>query len=480
MCGKLKVFCLLRNQLRATHATGGNLMRIVIIGDGKVGYNLTKQLANENHDIVVIDSNPRVLRESSDNLDIMVIHGNGATLAVQRKADVGKSDLLIAATSSDELNILCCILAKKLGCRNTISRVINREYAEQLQLLRDELGLSMTVNLDLISAREIFGLVQFPSFLKRDSFAKGRVELVEYKISSDSHLVGLRIDRLEEALRMKILVCAVERGDKIIIPKGSFVFDEGDTIAVTAPRSDLAKLVKKLDIANHKIRSVMIVGGSRIAAYLTDDLLKSNVKVKIIEQNPARCRELAEMFSDALIICGDGTSQSLLLEEGIKETDAVISLTNIDEENMLVSMFADYVGVPKTITKISRSEYSQLLSEKGIGSMICPKQLVANEVLRYVRAMENTLGGSVLTLHRMVGDKVEALEFIAQAATLHKGVPLSKLKLKEDVLISSITRSGKIIIPQGRDFIQEGDTVIVVTTAERMFSDLNDIFDETV
>ena len=453
-------------------------MKIVIVGDGKVGYTLTENLSKEGHDLVVIDSNPLVLQEALDNLDVMVVNGNGASLEVQRKAGVDTSDLLIAATSSDEINVLCCVLAKKLGCKHTISRVRNPEYAQQLQFLREDLGLSMTINPELAAAREIFRIIQFPSFLKRDSFAKGRVELVELKLADDSALVGKALDQIHDVIKTRTLVCAVERGDKVHIPNGNFVLEAGDKITVTASRSNLAILLKNLKETNYKIHNVMIIGGGRIAEYLSEELIRSGVNVKIVEKDEARCVELAEKLPEAVIINGDGSKQELLKEEGIQQTDAVITLTNIDEENLIISMFADYVGAPKTITKINRTEYSRMFFDKGIGSVVSPKELTANDIIRYVRAMGNTTGGAVRTLHRIVDGKAEALEFEAVDTTKNLNIPLMKLKLKKDILIACINRGGQVIIPRGNDYIAKRDIVIVVTNADRVISDLNDIFAE--
>ncbi|MBQ7046363.1 MAG: Trk system potassium transporter TrkA [Oscillospiraceae bacterium] len=454
-------------------------MKIVIVGDGKVGYTLTSQLLKEGHDIVVIDNNPDVLEDSLEKLDVMVVNGNGATLKTQTEADVANSDLLIAATSADEVNLLCCFLARKLGCRHTICRVRNPDYAQSIQFMREDFGLSMTVNPELAAAREIFRMLQFPSFLKRDAFAKGRVEIVELKISSESALVGRKLEKLSDILRgVKVLVCAVERGDNVYIPDGSFVFEANDKITVTAPRSELVKLIKALKVSNQKIKDVIIIGGSRIAVYLSDDLIKSGVNVKIIEQNLDKCRLLSERLPNAVIINGDGTLQDFLISEGIEETDAVVSLTNIDEENLIISMYADHCGVSKTVTKIDRTEYIHLFRDKGIGSVVCPKMLTSYEIIRYVRAMENTTGGSVKTLHRIVDEKVEALEFAATHNTKYLGEPLKKIKLKNNILIACINRMGRIIIPSGNDYISAGDTVIVVTTADRKFSDINDVFSE--
>ncbi len=452
-------------------------MKIVIVGDGKVGYNIAKQLLAEGHDIVVIDNNPDVLEDSLQKLDVLVVNGNGVTLKTQEEADVANSDLLIAATSADEINLLCCILAKKLGCEHTISRLSNPEYVESIQYMRSDFGLSMTVNPELTAAREIFRILQFPSFLKRDSFAKGRVEIVELKLSQDSVLVGKKLEKLSDVLRgVKVLVCAVERDGEVCIPDGSFELKANDKITVTAPRSELVKLIKALKIGNQKIKNVLIIGGSKIAVYLSDELIKSGVNVKIIEQNLEKCRTLSERLPNAVIINGDGTLQDTLVTEGIEDTDAVVSLTNIDEENLIISMYADSCNVPKTVTKINRTEYIKLFKDKEIGSIICPKMLASYEIIRYVRAMGNTTGGSVKTLYRIVDEKVEALEFAVTESTRYVGEPLRKVNLKNNILLACITRMGKAIIPSGNDYMMAGDTVVVVTTAEGKYKDINDIF----
>ena len=451
-------------------------MRIVIVGDGKVGSTLAEQLSKENHDIVVIDSDKKVLHDAMESLDVFVVHGNGASLDIQQRADVASSDLLIAATATDEINLLCCVLAKKLGCKHTIARIRNSDYSRQLVLLRDELGLSMTINPEMSAARQISRIIQFPSFLKLDSFAKGRVELVELNLSVDSRLAGKRLDQLYDTLHMKILVCAVERSGRVTIPSGSFTLEAGDKITVTAPRSSLAKVINKLGIAAQKIRNVMIIGGGRTSVFLAADLIRTGINVRIIEQSESRCEELSAALDGAIIINGDGTRHDLLLEEGIREMDAVISLTNIDEENLIIALFANRIGISKTITKIDRVEYIDLFDNRGIGSIVCPKQMTAHEIIRYVRAMGNKVGGTMLTLHRIVDDKAEALEFIASGVNAHLNVPLSELRLRDNILIACITRMGKPIIPSGSDFICEGDTVIVVTTVDRMINDLDDIF----
>jgi len=451
-------------------------VKVVIVGDGKVGYALTEELTREGHDVVVIDNRRDVLRHLTEKLDVMAVNGNGASLSVQKAAGVGGSDLLIAATSSDEVNMLCCVVARKLGCRHTIARVRNPEYAEQLLWLKEDLGLSMAINPEMATAREIFRLLQFPSFLKRDSFAKGRVEIVEIELKEGSPLIGKRLSELYQAVKVRALVCAVEREGGVHIPDGGFRLEAGDKIYVTAPARDLAALIKALDIGRRKVRGALIVGGGRIAHYLAGMLIESGIAVKIIESRQARCEELAELLPKATIVHGDGTEREVLVSEGIEETDAVVTLTDIDEENLLVSMFANHVGVPKVVTKINRMEYVEVLRNTGIESIVSPKLLCAGDIARYVRAMRSATGDSVISVHPLVDGRVEALEFAVVKSTLHRGEKLQKIQLKPGILISCIIRGGTIIIPRGSDTIELGDTLVVVTSAERAVADLNEIF----
>ncbi len=452
-------------------------MKIVIVGCGKVGYALAAQLSAENHDITVVDNNSRVIEKAQETLDVMSMSGNGAALAIQQEARVGEADLLIATTSSDELNLLCCIVAKRLGCRHTISRVRNTDYMNQLTFMRDDFGLSMTVNPEYATARTIWRFLQFPSFLKIDSFAKGRVELVELKITENSILNGKSLDKLSTELHLKVLVCVVERDNRIFIPKGDFVLREGDKINVTAPRSELTKMIKTLGISTQKIRNVMVVGGGRIAEYLAEELIRSGVDVKIIERDRERSIELASRYPEALIINDDGSIHDVLMAEGIRETDAVVTLTGIDEQNLVISLYAGHIGVPKTITKLNRSEYGELFSDRELGSTVCPKDVIASEIIRYVRSIDNS-DASIITLHRIVDGKAEAIEFIANAQTTGLDIPLKDLKLKKNILIACINHDGKIIIPRGMDRISYGDTVIIVTAADEPISELNDIFED--
>ncbi len=451
-------------------------MKIIVVGDGKVGLTLTEQLSKEEHDIVVIDKNPTVLQNSQETFDVMVVPGNGASRQVLLEAGAQDADLVIAATSADEINLLCCLTAKKLGCTHTIARVRNPEYAGQLVFLKDELGLSMVINPEATAAREMFQILQFPSFLNRDRFAKGRVEIVELKVEKGCTIIGKYLHELHENAKVKVLVCAVERGEQVYIPSGNFKIEEGDKIHVTAETRDLTKLIHYLGIPLPKMRDVVIVGGSRLGYYLANMLIQSGVKVKIIEIDYERCLQLSELLPRALIINGDGCQQKLLNEEVYGKADAVISLLNIDEVNLVISMYAKKLGVPKVIAKIDRIEYMNVFKSFTEESFISPKNLICNDVLRYVRAVGNSGEGSMLTLYRLIGNQVEAIEFLAGKETHFLGVPFSKVPMRPNLLIASIRRDDRTIFPTGSDCIQLGDRVLIVTTESGRFYELNDIF----
>ena len=451
-------------------------MRIVIVGGGKVGFAIASQIAREGHDITLVDENREHVTSLSEELDILVLQGNGASLEAQRAAGVEDSDLLIAATPYDELNLLCCILARRLGCPNTIARVRNHEYAEQLYLLKKELALSLVINPEMATAREIFRLLQFPGFLKRDSFAKGRVEIVALALREDSALCGVRLMDLHKRLKLRLLICAVQRGGEVHIPRGDFVLECGDEIYVTAPAAELVKLMHAFGLKKHPMHDVLLVGGSRSAVQLALLLVKTGIHVKLIEKKPERCRALAEALPNVTVICADGTDQAVLRSENVAQMDGVVTLTNMDEENIIVSLYANHVGVRQVVTKINRTEYRDILNHCGIECIVSPKQLCANEVIRYVRAMQNTAGDSVLTIHPLVDGKAEALEFEVAEHTLYRGTRLADIKLKPHILLACINRQGRIIIPGGADFFEKGDTVVIVTAANRVILELNDIF----
>jgi len=452
-------------------------MKIVIVGDGKVGRALAEQLSYEDHDVVVIDQRAKVVDESVNSLDVMGITGNGANYEVQKEAGVDKADLLIAATSSDEINILCCLVAKKLGAKKTIARVRNPEYSQQLSIMRDELGLSLAINPELAAANEISRILRFPSAIKVDTFSRGRTELVELKIDSDSRLAGIALYELERKHQIKILVCAVERGENVYIPSGDFILRAGDRIYITGDPVSVSLFVKTFGMVKEKVKSVMVIGGGKIAYYLAKMLEGTGVKVKIIEKDSDRCIELSGALRNALIINGDGTDQEILSDEGIEETDAVVALTGIDEENILIAMYANTKKVSKVIAKVNRRSFASMLGSVGIESVISPKDITVNYILRFVRAMQNSMGSNVTTLHRIVDDKAEALEFSVGKNSGCAGKKLRDLKLKPNLLIACIIHGNKLIIPRGDDVINEGDNVVVVTT-NRFLRDLDDILQE--
>ena len=451
-------------------------MKIVIIGGGKVGVMLATELASENHDIVIVDNDKEKIKMFSETMDVMTVCGNGALAETQHEADVDEADLVIAVTAEDELNMLACIVARKLGCKNTIARVRNRGYAEQMYMLKEDLGLSMVINPELLAAKEFYGLLQMPAFMNRDTFAEGRAENVEFAIEKGSVLNGLSLKDIPSKIKVKVLVCAVIRDGRVYIPDGNFVLRTGDKIYVTAPASMLAKLTHELGLRSKKSKDVLIVGGGRIAEFLAPMLLKSGTRVKIIEKNRERCNYLAELMPEASIICSDGSSQRVLKMHNIEHMDAVLPLTSMDEENIIIAMFARKLGVPQVLTKINRLEYGEILGDRGADALVSPKELSSFEVVRYVRAMENTGGSAVVTIYKLANGNAEAQEFAVTDSTENLGVPLMNIRLKPDILIACISHKGKIIIPGGSDMLSSGDTVVIVTAAGRSIIDLNDIF----
>ncbi|MFV0498234.1 MAG: Trk system potassium transporter TrkA [Candidatus Fimivivens sp.] len=453
------------------------MMKIVVVGDGKVGHTLTRILSGEGHDVTIIDNNLDTLQNTQEDLDVAVVEGNGALVDVQMAAGVQHSDLFIAATSSDEINLFCCFVAKKLGCKNTVARVRNPEYDQQLDFLKDDLGLSFSINPEKAAAKEIFSLLQFPSFLKRDSFARGLVELVEMRLKPNNILVGRRLDSMSDIWNMNALICAVERDNEVYIPSGSFCLQAEDKITVAAETAQLVELINTLKVGHKKIRQVMIIGGSRIAAYLAAGLIKAHVNVRIIEVKKERCKELSEQLPKALIIHGNGAEETVLYAEGIREMDAVVTLTGIDEENLVTSMLANHIGVHKTITKMNRLEFIESFSNIGIDTIVRPKLLTANEIVRYVRAVGATEGGSVDTLYRLADGRAEALGFAVPEKAGYLGISLAQLQLKPSTLITSIIRANHVIIPNGTACLEAGDNIVVVMRAQPVaVSSLNDIF----
>lgn len=453
----------------------GDNVKIIIAGDGKVGSALTKQLAKEGHDLTLIDSNPKVLEASVELYDVMAIHGNCASMSTLYQAGIRDTDLLIAATSADELNLLCCMTAHGLNPKlQTIARIRNPEYTDQIFKMRELFALSMIVNPEKQAAREIERLLKYPGFLKRDTFAKGRVEIVELRVTENSKLCNIVLNDMERIVKCKVLICAVLRSGHAITPNGDFVLQTGDRIFVTASRDDLMTLMKSLGIF-HKVKSVIICGGGRVSYYLAKALEKSGIIVQLIEQDPQRCLQLSEQLPYTSIIQGDASNEVLLDSVGLSDCDALITATGMDELNMIVSLYGHNCGVSQTITKIGRLENRHLTDILPLGSIISPKELCCSTIIRYVRAMENQTGAAV-SVHTIADGQIEAMEFLVERSTLHCGVPLKNLQLRKNVLLVCILHRAELEIPNGESTFEVGDSIILATSNREVIYQLNDIF----
>ncbi|MBO5324176.1 MAG: Trk system potassium transporter TrkA [Oscillospiraceae bacterium] len=451
-------------------------MHIIIAGDGKVGSTLARQLAAEKHDITLIDNNHSVLTSSMERLDVMAVHGNCAAMDTLLQAGVKDAELLIAATSADEVNLLCCTTAHGINPKlHTIARIRNPEYTEQIFALRNIFGLSMSINPEKQAAREIARLLKYPGFLRRDTFVKGRVEIVELRIEEGSKLCNVSLSDMHSIVKAKVLVCAVLRNGTAVAPNGNFVLQEGDRIFVTAPTENLTILLKNLGIITKRARHVILCGGGRVSYYLAAQLDKDGVAVQIIESDHNRCLELAELLPNVAVIHGDATDQNVLEAEGLLNSDALVSLTGIDELNMIISLYAGSRGVPQVITKLGHAENRNIIDNLSLGSIVCPKDLCCNQIIRYVRAMQNQTGAAV-SLHTIADGQAEAVEFMVDERTLHCDTPLKDLKLKPNVLIASISHGSKTEIPNGNSTFRKGDSLVIVTSGRGVLHQLNDIF----
>lgn len=450
-------------------------MKIIIVGCGKVGTTLAEQLNRENHDITLIDTNEEAIQNISNSADVMGVTGNGAVYQVQMEAGIQDADLLIATTNSDELNMLCCLIAKKAGNCHTIARIRNPEYSSEIRYIREELNLSLAINPELAAAREIARLLRFPSAIKIEPFAKGRIELLKFLIPEHSLLNNMRVMDVVNRLKSNVLICVVERGNDVVIPDGNFVMKKGDKISFIASHQESADFFKKAGVDNNIVKSAMFVGGGKLTHYLCRLLEDTKIKIKIIERDEERCRQLSELLPKAMIIHGDGTDEQLLLEEGIRQTEAFASLTGFDEENIMLSLYASSQSKAKLITKVNKIAFENVINSLNLGSLIQPKMLTAEIILQYVRAMQNSMGSSnIETLYKIAADKAEALEFRVKEGSPILGIPLEKLKLIDNLLVACINRGGTIITPRGKDTVEAGDTVIVVTTHTGL-NDLTDI-----
>ena len=439
-------------------------MQIIIVGCGNVGVTLTAHLSGEGHDITVIDSNGKKVQQVSSKYDVKGIVGNGASYLTLIEAGIERADLMIAVTGLDEQNLLSCLFARKAGVCHTIARVRNPEYIKEIDYIKEELGLSMTINPEYAAATEIARLLRFPSAIEIDTFAKGKIELLKFKMPADCKICGLQLKKINSVIKCEVLVCAVERGSEVVIPDGNFVLEAGDVVSIVASPANAARFFKQISIETNQVKDAVIVGGGAVSYYLAKQLCDMGIEVTILEKEQQRCEELSELLPKVRIINGDEIDRDLLLEMGLRETEAFAALTGIDEENIMLSLFAKRHSRAKVITKVNRISFDEIVDNMDLDSVIYPKFITSEYIIQYVRAMQNSIGSNVETMYKLIGDRVEALEFSIREDAPVVGIPLQALDLKPNLLICSINHKGKVITPRGQDMMQVGDTVVVVTT----------------
>ncbi|MCI6824519.1 MAG: Trk system potassium transporter TrkA [Ruminococcus bromii] len=450
-------------------------MNIVIVGCGKVGTSIAHELNTEGHDIVLVDINGDAVSRLSDSIDAMGVEGNGATYDTLTEAGVQNADLVVAVTAKDEVNLYACLMAKSAGVKHTIARVRNPEYTQDLFRVKDLLGLSMAINPEQTTAIEISQLFRFAGASEVDTLSRGMVELIKVTVPEKSIVANKRISQID-ILKNKVRICSVERGSEVYIPNGDFVIQSGDKISIVSKSETAAKFFRKVNVIIGRSRDVILLGGGKISFYLAQRLIKSGTNVKIIEKNPIRCKELAELLPEAVIINGDCMDQDLLLSEGIDHADGVAALMDFDEENILISLYIKGVSKAKIITKVNNTSFDNIVEQLNLECVINPKNISGEYIASYIRAMQNSLGSNVETLYRLNEDRVEALEFNAKNSSKLVGIPISKLNLKDNLQIICINRKGRIILPVGSDSIMTDDLVIVITKHKGL-SDLDDILD---
>ncbi len=450
-------------------------MDIIISGCGKIGLTIIESLCAEGHNITAVDTSPQVIEGITNLYDIIGVVGNCTDCETLNEARVDDAELFVAISGSDETNMLSCFLAKKMGAKHTIARIRNPEYNYQsLVFLREQLDLSMAINPEMLAAQELYNLLKFPSAEKIEHFSRRNFEMIEFSLKPDSVLDGLSLFQMREKFDAKVLVCAVQRDNDVFIPNGSFVLKGGDKVGITATSTEILKLFKELNVYQKQAKDVIILGGSRIAYYLTKMLSVAGSNVKVIDKDPEICKALSENLPKAVVVSGDGTQQELLLEEGIKDADAFVSLTGVDEQNILISVLAQSLNVPKVISKINRDEMLELADHLGLDTTISPRKIVSDVLVGYARALRNSLGSNIETLYRLMDERVEAIEFMVSEEFESLNVPLKDMKIKENILIAGIIRRKKPIIPSGNDVILAGDKVIIIA-ADRKIQKLKDI-----
>lgn len=453
-------------------------MDIIIVGCGKVGYTLVEQLSNEDHNIVVVDQNAAKVRDITDNLDAMGVVGNGVSYQTLLEAGAATADLVIAVTGSDEENLLCCLIAKKTGNCQTIARVRNPIYNSEIDFLKEEFGLAMIINPELTAAREIAKIFQFPSAIRVDTFARGHVEMLHCKLTKDSPLIGMQLSNLHQRLKVNVLVCEVIRGEDVIIPNGNFIFEENDIIAIASNRKNAISFFKNAGIMKNPVKNAILAGGGKISYYLAKALIASGIDVTIIEQNPSRADFLSEELPQATVILGDATDESVLEQEDFQTADGFACLTGLDEENILLALHVNANSKAKTVTKINRMSFQNVIDRLDLGSIIYPRVTTANYIVKYVRSASAAQNdNNVETLYQLANGKAEALEFNITDRSRITDIPLQQLRIRKNTLIGCIYRNGSVIFPGGQDMIQVGDTVMVVLSGYRL-SDIEDILED--
>ncbi len=451
-------------------------LQIIIVGCGKVGRTLVEQLSREGHDITIIDRDAEKVQTISSLYDVMGVTGNGASYSVQMDAGIENTDLLIAVTDSDELNLLCCTVAKRVGNCAAIARVRTPDYSIEAGYLRDKLGLAMIINPEMEASREIGRILYVPTALEVNSFAHGQAEMIKIKVPENNMLAGKKIVRIGKEVDFldKILICAVERGDEVYIPSGDFRIEGGDIVSFVAPRLQAKEFLERIGFKTNQVKNCMIIGGGKAAYYLAKQLLHMGISVKIIENDRKRCEELSVLLPKAVIINGNGSDEELLKEEGIARVESFVPLTGIDEENIMLTLYARHVSNAKVITKINRIAFREVISSLDLGSVIYPRYITSEAIIAYVRAKKDSMDSNIETLYHLFNSRVEAIEFRVYKESAVTGIPLMKLALKNHLLIAFINRNNDIIIPSGHDTIEVGDTVMIVTT-HTGFNDLQDI-----
>ena len=450
-------------------------MKIIIVGNGKVGYAIANSLAQEDHDIIMVDASTSALRRAESTMDVLCVEGNGASISVLIEAGVRDADLVIAVTNQDEINLVCCLIAKKLGAGHTIARVRNTDYRRDEEMLKKEIGLDMVINPDLAAAQEIARILAFPAAFSVEPFARGRIDMIGFQVMESDTICGIPLSQAHRLRQAEVLICAAEHQGEYIIPDGSFTPTAGDRVYMLGAKPELQRMLKEMGRTWQKVKKVSVLGGSRSAMYLAWELQKTNTSVRIVEMDPDKCLRLSAQLPHVLVIQGDGTDNTLLQQEGILDTDAFVAVTNRDEENLLMAMHAQRSGVPKVLAKMTRPNYMELVNSTGIDSIISPKDIISSQILRYVRALGNAEGSKVESLYKMLGGHVEALSFTATVSS-HEvlGKPLKDLPLRKGLLVAAIVRDLHTIIPSGMTTIEDGDHVVVVTRATGL-DDLTDI-----